>query len=137
MPRRGKITFALNGVSLYLYPPVAKLDIAADSDSEGRGFESLRAGHKKPTQLQGFSLFLRGFLFVISGLKWAESGHLRSEMQVRILNRPARDFSLAGFCFYSISSGISAKNSSIGTPNTFAIINNSISRMYRCPCSSN
>ena len=24
-------------------PPVAKLDIAADSDSEGRGFESLRA----------------------------------------------------------------------------------------------
>ena len=26
-------------------PPVAKLDIAADSDSEGRGFESLRAGH--------------------------------------------------------------------------------------------
>ena len=29
------------------YPPVAKLDIAADSDSEGRGFESLRAGHEK------------------------------------------------------------------------------------------
>ena len=28
-----------------IYPPVAKLDIAADSDSEGRGFESLRAGH--------------------------------------------------------------------------------------------
>ena len=28
------------------HPPVAKLDIAADSDSEGRGFESLRAGQK-------------------------------------------------------------------------------------------
>ena len=28
-------------------PPVAKLDIAADSDSEGRGFESLRAGQQK------------------------------------------------------------------------------------------
>lgn len=28
-----------------MYPPVAKLDIAADSDSEGRGFESLRADH--------------------------------------------------------------------------------------------
>ena len=28
------------------HPPVAKLDIAADSDSEGRGFESLRAGHE-------------------------------------------------------------------------------------------
>ncbi len=27
------------------YPLVAKLDIAADSDSEGRGFESLRADH--------------------------------------------------------------------------------------------
>ena len=31
---------------IYIYPPVAKLDIAADSDSEGRGFESLRAGHQ-------------------------------------------------------------------------------------------
>lgn len=28
---------------MYFLPPVAKLDIAADSDSEGRGFESLRA----------------------------------------------------------------------------------------------
>ena len=32
---------------IYIYPPVAKLDIAADSDSEGRGFESLRAGHNQ------------------------------------------------------------------------------------------
>ena len=32
---------------IYIYPPVAKLDIAADSDSEGRGFESLRAGQEK------------------------------------------------------------------------------------------
>ena len=30
-----------------LYPPVAQLDNAADSDSEERGFESLRAGQKK------------------------------------------------------------------------------------------
>ena len=30
----------------FIFPPVAKLDIAADSDSEGRGFESLRAGQK-------------------------------------------------------------------------------------------
>ncbi len=32
------------------HPPVAKLDIAADSDSEGRGFESLRAGHNVETK---------------------------------------------------------------------------------------
>ena len=32
---------------IYIYPPVAKLDIAADSDSEGRGFESLRAGQSR------------------------------------------------------------------------------------------
>ena len=32
-------------------PPVAKLDIAADSDSEGRGFESLRAGQKAQVRL--------------------------------------------------------------------------------------
>ena len=30
-----------------MYPPVAKLDIAVDSDSKGRGFESLRAGQKR------------------------------------------------------------------------------------------
>ena len=42
--RRGKITVALKR-HMIEYPPVAKLDIAADSDSEGRGFESLRAGH--------------------------------------------------------------------------------------------
>lgn len=29
------------------YPPVAKLDIAVDSDSKGRGFESLRADQQK------------------------------------------------------------------------------------------
>ena len=37
--RRGKITVALKR-HMIEYPPVAKLDIAADSDSEGRGFES-------------------------------------------------------------------------------------------------
>ena len=44
--RRGKITVALKR-HMIEYPPVAKLDIAADSDSEGRGFESLRAGHNQ------------------------------------------------------------------------------------------
>lgn len=29
----------------FIYPPVAQPDNAADSDSEERGFESLRAGH--------------------------------------------------------------------------------------------
>ena len=44
--RRGKITVALKR-HMIESPPVAKLDIAADSDSEGRGFESLRAGHNQ------------------------------------------------------------------------------------------
>ena len=39
-----QIMFPIYIYPLYIYPPVAKLDIAADSDSEGRGFESLRAG---------------------------------------------------------------------------------------------
>ncbi len=33
------------------YPPVAKLDIAVDSDSKGRGFESLRAGQSKKVDI--------------------------------------------------------------------------------------
>ena len=48
--RRGKITVALKR-HMIEYPPVAKLDIAADSDSEGRGFESLRADHKRGKRL--------------------------------------------------------------------------------------
>ena len=40
-----------------ILPPVAKLDIAADSDSEGRGFESLRAGQKKNVNLVVGALF--------------------------------------------------------------------------------
>lgn len=32
-----------------IFPPVAKLDIAVDSDSKGRGFKSLRAGQKETT----------------------------------------------------------------------------------------
>ncbi len=35
------------------YPPVAQLDSAADSDSEGRGFESLRADQKRQTCFSG------------------------------------------------------------------------------------
>ena len=31
-----------------IFPSVAQLDNAADSDSEDRGFESLRAGHRSP-----------------------------------------------------------------------------------------
>ena len=38
-------------------PPVAKLDIAADSDSEGRGFESLQAGHWKPLTRKALGVF--------------------------------------------------------------------------------
>ena len=37
----------INALKKRPYPPVAKLDIAVDSDSKGRGFESLRAGQKK------------------------------------------------------------------------------------------
>ena len=40
------------------YPPVAKLDIAVDSDSKGRGFESLRAGQKQELTRQRGLLFL-------------------------------------------------------------------------------
>ena len=43
-----------------ILPPVAKLDIAADSDSEGRGFESLRAGQQK----RNFCLPKVPFLFI-------------------------------------------------------------------------
>ena len=42
---------------IYIYPPVAKLDIAADSDSEGRGFESLRAGHDGVTKKMSHHFF--------------------------------------------------------------------------------
>ena len=60
--RRGKITVALKR-HMIEYPPVAKLDIAADSDSEGRGFESLRAGQmcvKFHTACSFFALFMGG-----------------------------------------------------------------------------
>ena len=55
-----KFPLAFAAVSVYndrvlsvvrLYPPVAKLDIAVDSDSKGRGFESLRAGQVKESPL--------------------------------------------------------------------------------------
>ena len=46
---------------IYIYPPVAKLDIAADSDSEGRGFESLRAGQAKSALESRFTGFLVRF----------------------------------------------------------------------------
>ena len=46
---------------IYIYPPVAKLDIAADSDSEGRGFESsgraVIGGQKRCHPI--FSVFMR------------------------------------------------------------------------------
>ena len=40
--------FCKNGAKIIaIYPPVAQLDNAADSDSEERGFESLRAGQNE------------------------------------------------------------------------------------------
>ena len=45
-------TRSKDGVAVLLYPPVAQLDNAADSDSEERGFESLRAGHNDKVALQ-------------------------------------------------------------------------------------
>ena len=41
-----------------LYPPVAQLDNAADSDSEDRGFESLRAGQKSTVFDRRLSILL-------------------------------------------------------------------------------
>lgn len=47
-PAAFAIDFRCNYVIIQdsIFPPVAKLDIAADSDSEGRGFKSLRADHR-------------------------------------------------------------------------------------------
>ena len=48
------LTFPVKVDSIILcFPPVAKLDIAADSDSEGRGFESLRADQEKRLAFAG------------------------------------------------------------------------------------
>lgn len=48
------------------FPPVAKLDIAVDSDSKGRGFESLRAGQKEnPVDFVGRIFFLYYLFFII------------------------------------------------------------------------
>ena len=54
--------------SIHLYPPVAKLDIAADSDSEGRGFKSLRADHNALTKKMHTqeTRIVSGFLAVYS-----------------------------------------------------------------------
>ena len=41
-----------------VYPPVAKLDIAVDSDSKGRGFESLRADHTCGEQIAHRRFFI-------------------------------------------------------------------------------
>ena len=44
--REFDLTIEKQGVIIpFALPPVAQLDSVADSDSEGRGFESLRAGH--------------------------------------------------------------------------------------------
>jgi hypothetical protein len=54
IPQQGAIIFLAS-------PPVAQLDSVADSDSEGRGFESLRAGQKETSFVyqdkRGFSCF--------------------------------------------------------------------------------
>ena len=66
-----KITFARTACE-QIPPPVAKLDIAVDSDSKGRGFESLRAGQKqktdKPLKTLGLSVF-SFFFFCLQILK--------------------------------------------------------------------
>ena len=49
-----------------LYPPVAKLDIAVDSDSKGRGFESLRADQIKSAVNPCVSRDYGTFLFCFS-----------------------------------------------------------------------
>ena len=43
--------------NIRIFPPVAKLDIAVDSDSKGRGFESLRAGQKQTHHRKVVRLF--------------------------------------------------------------------------------
>ena len=46
-PQRLRKLNMISPVLRALYPPVAQLDNAADSDSEEQGFESLRAGQKR------------------------------------------------------------------------------------------
>ena len=41
------LLFSLFTLNLIIFPPVAQLDNAADSDSEEWGFKSLRVGQKK------------------------------------------------------------------------------------------
>ena len=65
---RNRVEYLLHGRK---YPPVAKLDIAVDSDSKGWGFKSLRAGQdyrlkrqkaRKPQILSGvFAIFMVHF----------------------------------------------------------------------------
>ena len=52
-------------INRLLFPLVAQLDNAADSDSEERGFESLRAGQKSRLALQGGFLVIFAFRRVI------------------------------------------------------------------------
>ena len=51
-------------VILTAHPPVVKMDIIADSDSEGRGFESLRVGQLKNPVNRGGMRFT-GFLLLM------------------------------------------------------------------------
>ena len=57
-------TRSKDGVAVLLYPPVAQLDNAADSDSEERGFESLRAGHN--AQIRTLYTVKNVFAFIIT-----------------------------------------------------------------------
>ena len=50
-----------NGVVKISYLPVAQLDSASDSDSEGRRFESFRVGQQKSTHLGAFLLLITKF----------------------------------------------------------------------------
>lgn len=57
---------------IYIYPPVAKLDIAVDSDSKGRGFESLRADQSKCTRKPSSNADFRVHLLFVAILTIGE-----------------------------------------------------------------
>ena len=56
-----------------VYPPVAKLDIAVDSDSKGRGFESLRADQVKSYILRDQNVAFFVVLQCFSGYRFCSS----------------------------------------------------------------
>ena len=64
--------FRIPNYELIIFPPVAQLDNAADSDSEERGFESLQAGQK--SKYDTISVVLAFFRFVRNGRDLNQEG---------------------------------------------------------------